>query len=74
MTDVFYLLHHVRRSGLDQVLARRLDEGLLYIGASAGAVIMGPDIEPTSQMDVPAEAPDGPSGAPHRACVAVGRS
>lgn len=55
--NTFNLLHHVRESGLDRILPAHLSSGLLYVGASAGAVIVGPDIEPITPMDDPAEAP-----------------
>lgn len=55
--NTFALLHHVRRSGLDQLLPSLLDDGMLYLGASAGAVVAGPDVEPLSLMDDPTEAP-----------------
>lgn len=54
--NTFHLLHHVRRSGLDAALARA-GSGLRYAGASAGAVIAGPDIAPIAAMDDPAAAP-----------------
>ena len=54
--NTFHLLHHVRRSGLDAALARHT--GLLYAGASAGAVLAGPDIAPVAAMDDPSAAPD----------------
>ncbi|MES2409616.1 MAG: Type 1 glutamine amidotransferase-like domain-containing protein [Patescibacteria group bacterium] len=41
----FYLLKHVRESGFDKVLKDLLDEGLIYIGSSAGSYIMCPTIE-----------------------------
>lgn len=55
--NTFALLHHLRRSGLDRLLPGLLDDGLLYLGASAGAAVAGLDVEPLSLMDDPAEAP-----------------
>jgi dipeptidase E len=56
--NTFYLLQHVRRSGLASVLPAALERGLLYIGASAGAVIAGLDTEPVAAFDDPAAAPE----------------
>ena len=55
--NTFVLLHHLRRSGLDEILPQLLDDGMLYLGASAGAAVAGSDIEPLGLMDDPAEAP-----------------
>lgn len=55
--NTFALLHHLRRSGLDEMLPQLLDDGMLYLGASAGAAVAGTDIEPLGLMDDPAEAP-----------------
>ncbi|MCW2604041.1 MAG: peptidase [Pseudonocardiales bacterium] len=56
--NTFYLLDKVRRSGLDALLPRQFDRGMLYIGLSAGASLMGPDVEPMAIMDDPSVAPD----------------
>lgn len=55
--NTFVLLHHLRVSGLDELLPQLLDDGMLYLGASAGAVVAGSDIEPLGLMDDPDEAP-----------------
>ena len=49
----FYLLELVRKSGLDAILPKLLDKGIVYLGESAGAVIMSNSIEPTGLMDYP---------------------
>lgn len=42
----FYLLHHMRLSGADKIMKEIIAEtNTIIIGASAGAVILGPDIE-----------------------------
>ncbi|MEK9182772.1 MAG: Type 1 glutamine amidotransferase-like domain-containing protein [Patescibacteria group bacterium] len=43
--NTFYLLKAIRESGFDEVLKNLLDRGLVYIGVSAGAYIMCPNIE-----------------------------
>lgn len=42
--NTFYLLHWIRQSGVDKYLARLLEDRY-YIGASAGSILVGPDIE-----------------------------
>lgn len=42
--NTFYLLDWVRKSGLDRYLGKLLDQGKIYIGASAGGILVGPDI------------------------------
>lgn len=55
--NTFYLLEQVRKSGFDKVVKRRVEEGLIYMGGSAGALLAGPTIEPAAVMDEPEEAP-----------------
>lgn len=43
--NTFYLLHHVRESGFDEVVKRLIDRGIIYIGVSAGSIIAGQTIE-----------------------------
>jgi dipeptidase E len=40
----FYLLHHLRRSGADSILRQISSEASVLVGASAGAVVLGPSI------------------------------
>lgn len=56
--NTFYLLRWARESGLDRVLPEALERGLLYVGASAGAIIAGPDAEPVVELDDPQAAPE----------------
>jgi dipeptidase E len=42
--NTFYLLDWVRRSGFDQAIVEFINQGKVYMGASAGSIIMGPDI------------------------------
>jgi dipeptidase E len=46
--NTFYLLDWVKKSGLDSYLKRLLDHGRIYIGASAGSILAGPDIKSSS--------------------------
>lgn len=55
--NTFYLLQELKRSGADQVLREEIDKGKLYIGESAGAVIVCPDIGYCAEIDDPTLAP-----------------
>lgn len=54
--NVFDLLAAMRRTGFADVLTERVRAGLPYIGASAGACVVGADIEPLGLLDDPTEA------------------
>ncbi len=54
--NTFYLLEKVLQSGLDKVLLDFLDHGGKYVGASAGAIIVGPSLEPFQSFDDPSVA------------------
>jgi dipeptidase E len=56
--NTFYLLEKVRESGFDRVAKKLINEGVVYIGSSAGAVLAGPTIEIINKMDDPADAPN----------------
>ncbi|MDY6811882.1 MAG: Type 1 glutamine amidotransferase-like domain-containing protein, partial [Actinomycetota bacterium] len=56
--NVFHLLSALRRTGVDRMLTDRVRAGLPYVGASAGACVVGADIEPLGLLDDPAAAPD----------------
>src|SRR5690606_37147375 len=48
-----YLLKRVRETGFDKMLEEFVYNGGLYAGASAGALIAGPDIGAVSTIDEP---------------------
>lgn len=54
--NVFHLLAALRRTGFADVLTEHVQAGLPYIGASAGACVIGADIEPLALLDDPAVA------------------
>ena len=56
--NTFYLLYHANRCSFGLVIAKLLEEGKVYIGSSAGSVLVGPTIEPVRTMDDPNDAPD----------------
>lgn len=55
--NTFYLLEKAKESGFDKVIRKVVDDGVIYIGGSAGAVIAGPTIAPVSRLDDPLVAP-----------------
>ncbi|WP_207843655.1 Type 1 glutamine amidotransferase-like domain-containing protein [Williamsia soli] len=54
--NVFHLLAAMRRTGFAEILTARVLAGLPYIGASAGACVVGSDIAPLGLLDDPTEA------------------
>ncbi len=51
--NTFHLLKTLRQSGFDKLLTDYVNNGGLYAGASAGALVAGVDIEPVSSIDEP---------------------
>jgi dipeptidase E len=43
--NTLYLLQEVRKSGFDKYVTNKIFEGVPYVGASAGSIILGPDLE-----------------------------
>jgi dipeptidase E len=56
--NTFFLLQELQRTGADKIIAEEIRTGKLYIGASAGSMILSPDIEYVKAMDNCAVAPD----------------
>ncbi|MGG5179234.1 Type 1 glutamine amidotransferase-like domain-containing protein [Bacillus sp. MM09(2025)] len=56
--NTFYLLQELRKHGLDDVLKEEIKKGKLYIGESAGSIIMAPSIEYITLMDERQKAPE----------------
>lgn len=56
--NTFYLLQEVRRSGFDELVRRKIREGIPYVGTSAGSIILAPNIESVRFADDPEQAPD----------------
>lgn len=50
-SNTFHLLEKVRESGFDKVVKEFVDKGVIYIGSSAGSVLVGPDIEPVAALE-----------------------
>jgi len=56
--NTFFLLQEIQRQELGDVLTAAIGNGLPYIGASAGAVIVGPTTEPVQALDDVSAAPE----------------
>ncbi|MDR2129524.1 MAG: Type 1 glutamine amidotransferase-like domain-containing protein [Burkholderiaceae bacterium] len=55
--NTFFLLQELRRSGADKHIIGHIARGKPYVGASAGSMILAPNIEYARLMDDPAIAP-----------------
>lgn len=55
--NTYYLLDIVRKTGFDLVLKELLNKGIVYIGASAGSVLLCPTIDHVRLIEHPEEAP-----------------
>lgn len=51
--NTFYLLQKARECGFDEIVKELINDGRVYIGSSAGSVLVGPDLEPVSVFDTP---------------------
>ena len=49
--NTFYLLEKARESGFDKVAKELTENGVIYVGSSAGATLAGPNIEPVKPFD-----------------------
>ncbi|MFQ8705052.1 MAG: Type 1 glutamine amidotransferase-like domain-containing protein [Thomasclavelia sp.] len=50
--NIFFLLHELRKIGADKIIIQEINKGKLYIGESAGAIIIAPNISYSAEMDV----------------------
>lgn len=56
--NVFYLLEKSLEVNFKSVLKKLLDNGVIYVGGSAGAALVGPSLEPVESLDDPSKAPN----------------
>jgi dipeptidase E len=56
--NTFFLLQELRRTETDKLIAKHIQKRKLYIGASAGSMILSKNIEYVQHMDNPGDAPD----------------
>lgn len=61
--NTFYLLHHMRRSGLDALVRRRVHDGAVYVGMSAGSIVAGRSVATAFWKGVRAVAPSASRAA-----------
>ncbi|GHV40680.1 putative peptidase Lmo0363 [Clostridia bacterium] len=55
--NTFFLLRELRRTGADKLITAHIESGKMYVGASAGSMILAPNIEYVKHMDDPVDAP-----------------
>lgn len=55
--NTFFLLQEMNKSGTRDLIKAQINAGKLFIGESAGAVILAPDIEYAKETDNPLAAP-----------------
>lgn len=60
--NTFYLLDQIIKTGFDKVLKGKIDEGYIYIGSSAGSMIVGKRVDLVSTIDDRSKAPGLKSG------------
>lgn len=56
--NTFYLLEGLRNKGIDKLLIDELNNGKVYIGESAGAIVLSPTIDYIEKMDDRTKAPN----------------
>ena len=49
--NTFYLLQELKNTGAGKIIVDYIEKGKIYIGVSAGAIIMAPSIEYVDKMD-----------------------
>ena len=55
--NTFFLLQELKRTGADKIITEQIRNGKLYIGESAGSMIMSPNIKYVEIMDDKTKAP-----------------
>jgi Peptidase E len=56
--NTFFLLQELRKSGADKIISEQIALGKIYIGESAGAMVVAPNIEFAKAMDSTKKAPE----------------
>lgn len=56
--NTFFLLQELKKTGADQLIVEQIESGKLYIGESAGSMIVAPDIAYVQNMDSVKAAPE----------------
>ncbi|GHT36009.1 putative peptidase Lmo0363 [Bacteroidia bacterium] len=56
--NTFFLLQELKRTGADKIIIEQISAGKIYIGSSAGSIILSPDIEYVKDLDDCSKAPE----------------
>ncbi|GHU92490.1 putative peptidase Lmo0363 [Clostridia bacterium] len=56
--NTFFLLQELRKTGTDKLIVEHINKGKVFIGASAGSMILADNIEYVKHMDSPLAAPE----------------
>ena len=56
--NTFFLLQELKRTGADKIITEQINSGKIYIGESAGSMILSPNIEYVKDMDDCKKAPE----------------
>ncbi len=56
--NTFFLLQELQKTGADKIIIKEVLSGKLFIGESAGSMIVSPNIEYAKDMDSPKKAPE----------------
>ena len=56
--NTFFLLQELKRKGADKLIAEQINSGKIYIGESAGSMILAPNIEYVNGIDDSRKAPE----------------
>ncbi|MEE6031994.1 peptidase E [Avibacterium paragallinarum] len=56
--NTFFLLQTLKQTGADKLIIEHIQQGKLYIGESAGAIVLSPNISYILDMDDPSKAPE----------------
>lgn len=56
--NTFFLLQEMKKNGADEIIKNEIASGKIYIGESAGSMILSPDIDYAKEMDDIKKAPE----------------
>jgi len=56
--NTFYLLQELKRTQTDKIIKKLINQGKLYIGSSAGAIVLGPELNYIEDLDDRSKAPN----------------
>lgn len=56
--NTFYLLDQMIKTSFDRIVKRKIEEGVIYMGSSAGSMVVGVRIDLVSTIDDRSKAPD----------------